>query len=226
MRAVYISNLNDDGKEEIKLSEEATHHLNVVRVKKNEKVIILNGKGVVFSAEVKEITKNEISLKILNSERKNPLHHLSLAIALPKKDAFEDILKISVELGISKIYPLTTAFSQYDFVMNERVNRILESSLVQSNNPFMPEVFPQQKIEYFLKAHSKELFYFNSQASKSPISVNLDKESTFIIGPEAGFSADEESLIRNYSKIHEIHLNTPIMRAPTAVAAAAGYLLR
>ena len=48
---------------------------------------------------------------------------------------------------------------------------------------------------------------------------------TILIGPEAGFSALEELDILSKSNVFSIHLPTPILRAPTAVASSIGYLL-
>jgi 16S rRNA (uracil1498-N3)-methyltransferase len=99
----------------IVISGERAHHLNVVRVKVGEEILILNGRGLKFFAKIINITKKDIALKIFKFERSTPNDILDLAIATPKKEAFEDILKISVELGINQIVPL---FSQYCQIIN------------------------------------------------------------------------------------------------------------
>lgn len=203
---------------------ERAHHLNVVRVKVQEVVKILNGKGKVARGVVKTISKNSISISILHLDHELPLHYLSLAIALPKKDAFEDILKMAVELGVEKIYPLKSEFSQYEYIQNERIDRLLESALIQSNNSSFPIISGQQTLEQFLESYVGKVAFFNSQNS-SISHLTQTSELTILIGPEGGFSSKEIDQIRSRPEIIEIHLPTPILRAPTAVAASVGYLL-
>ena len=226
MRAIFHSFDSIEASEVLIISGDAAHHLNVVRVKAGEKIIILNGKGIKLGGEVKVITKNLVEIFVSSKEVLERGHELSLAIANPKKDAFEDILKMAVELGIKDIYPMSSEFSQYDYVESDRVQRILESALIQSNNPFFPVIHEQVKLSDFLNTHQDVLVFFNSKTSEGPASNLKDQyKKTILIGPEGGFSPSEVSLILKFSNIHEIHLPTPILRAPTAVASSVGYLL-
>jgi 16S rRNA (uracil1498-N3)-methyltransferase len=210
---------------DITISGERAHHLQVVRIKQNEDLLILNGNGTKFSAKVVSISKKEIQLTILKCENTTDKNNLSLAIALPKKDAFEDILKLSVELGISQVFPLYSEFSQFEYVPNERTGRLLESALIQSNNLFLPNVSQQLKLSDYLQNITGTLIYFSANRHHSNVKITETMNSTILIGPEAGFSQDEEDQIRAVSNIKIIHLPTPILRAPTAVATSVGYVL-
>lgn len=226
MRAIFHSFENVDKGETLVVTGDSAHHLNVVRVRANESVLLLNGKGVRLTGVVKTIQKNQVEIEISNKEVLAPTHHLSLAIANPKKDAFEDILKAAVELGVKEIYPLSSEFSQYDYAPSERVDRIVESALIQSNNSFWPIVHSQTSLQDFLSNHKNTLVFFNSRANTSSKNSDiLTLEKTILIGPEGGFSASEVEMISSHAKAFEIHLPTPILRAPTAVAASIGYLL-
>ncbi len=225
MRAVFhpFDNLKAD--ESVSVTGDQAHHLNVVRVRLNEKILLLNGQGHKVQAEVTNLSKNNIELKILTVESCLPLHRLSLAIAAPKKDAFEDILKMAVELGIGEIYPLSSDYSQYEYTASERIERILESALIQSNNAFLPKIHPQQELADFLKTHKSVIAFFNSRPNDSTQQDFSADKKTILIGPEGGFSPAEIEEISKYSQLLEIHLSTPILRAPTAVASSVGYLL-
>jgi 16S rRNA (uracil1498-N3)-methyltransferase len=186
---------------------------------------VLNGLGLRVVTNVTSVGKKQVVLKVQSLDQTKRKHFLSLAIGLPKKDAFEDILKISVELGIENIYPLTTKYSQYLYEPNERIQRIIESAMIQSNNSFFPVIHPQVSLESFLNAHNFPLYFLNSLEVETKVSANKNSQTCFLIGPEAGFTKDEVNLLRNHKYISEIHLPTPILRAPTAVATAAGFLL-
>lgn len=225
MRAIYYPFDGTNNLQSISITGDSAKHLHVVRIRPGEEILVLNGKGQKAFTKVGEISKNHIELFILETVSATPGHLISLAIAAPKKDAFEDILKMAVELGVLNIFPLTSDYSQYEYQKSERVQRILESALIQSNNSFMPQVYPQQKLENFLENIKIPLFFFNSRPLECGKVENIIGEKMILIGPEGGFSPAEESRILGLSQVFSIHLPTPILRAPTAVASSIGYLL-
>jgi 16S rRNA (uracil1498-N3)-methyltransferase len=225
MRAVFCDLDIQAGNSTIVISGERAHHLNVVRVKVGEEILILNGVGRKFYAEIINITKKDVTLKILKFESSKPNDILDLAIAAPKKEAFEDILKISVELGINQIVPLFSQYSQYEYSPSERSARVLESALVQSNNQYLPKILKQVDLDNFLEFSEGQILYFSADQTNCLDLVDLKSKIIILIGPEAGFSSVEEAKIKASSKVKVIHLKTPILRAPTAVAAAVGYIL-
>lgn len=200
-------------------------HLQVVRIRTGEEVLVLNGKGKKAHALVSAISKNQIELIINKVETETRAHEIHLAVANPKKDAFEDILKIAVEMGVKSIHPLSSEYSQYDYEGSERINRILESALVQSNNAFMPEVHAQKTLEQFLDENKTPLYFFNSRPVENKSSENVAGDKTVLIGAEGGFSEREVELILARPHVYSIHMPTPIQRAPTAVASSIGFLL-
>lgn len=225
MRAIYLPFEKTTLGKSLLVRDEQAKHLQVVRIRQGEEVLILNGKGDKAFTKVETITKNEVELIVEKTESGKRLHDFHLAIANPKKDAFEDILKIAVELGVKSIQPLSSSFSQYEFESGDRVNRILENALVQSNNLFLPEILPQISLQNFLETHNSPLYFFNSRPDKESVPKVASGDKTVLIGPEGGFSEQEVENIGRYSQVFSIHLPTPIQRAPTAVASSIGYLL-
>lgn len=223
MRAIFHPFENAIGT--VLVTDEQAKHLQVVRIKTGESVLVLNGRGMKASATVGLITKNSVELIINSVETETPKHHIHLVVATPKKDAFEDILKIAVELGVKSIQPVTSEFSQYEYASGERISRILESALIQSNNAFLPEILPQIKLEQFLSSNKRPLYFFNSRPSANKEAEKPLAEKSVLIGPEGGFSERECALILERPEVYTIHLPTPIQRAPTAVASSIGYLL-
>lgn len=225
MRAILYPFTKESVQKNLFITGESAKHLHVVRVKREEKILVLNGHGLKVSAKVGEISKNQIELLIESVEEVLSTHEISLAIATPKKDAFEDILKIAVELGVRNIYPLTSEFSQFNYSASERIQRILESALVQSNNPFLPTIHPQVNLDHFLTQLKIPLYFFNSRASSSQNAEKVPGKKMVLIGPEGGFSLREEASILTKLNVFSIHFRTPILRASTAVASSVGYLL-
>lgn len=225
MRAIFYPFSKETASKSILVVDESAKHLHVVRIKPEEEILVLNGNGLKALTRVGSISKNQIELLVESIEESKNSHEISLAIANPKKDAFEDILKIAVELGVQNIYPLTSEFSQYDYQSSDRVQRILESALIQSNNPFLPTIHPQITLDLFLDQLNSPLYFFNSRPNNCGKAEKISGAKTILIGPEGGFSPREESRILAKSNVFSIHLPTPILRAPTAVASSIGYLL-
>ena len=225
VRAIYYPFTKESDSKTILVTGESARHLQVVRVRVNEEILVLNGEGLTASTKVGNISKSEIELIVESIALANPTHEISLAIAMPKKEAFEDLLKMAIELGVRNIYPLSSEFSQYDYVANDRIERIIESALIQSNNPFSPKIHSQINLNAFLEQIEMPLYFFNSKNDQSGKAEKISGAKTVLIGPEGGFSAGEVSQILKLPNAYSIHLPTPILRAPTAVASSIGYLL-
>jgi 16S rRNA (uracil1498-N3)-methyltransferase len=224
MRAVFLK--EDFVVNQLKsITGDSAHHLNVVRIKENDEIILLNGNGKKGFAKIISTSKKEIVVKIERIEEAENKNKIEVVFSTPKKDASEDIIKFCVELGVSKIQPLTSKFSQSDFVANERMERIIESAMIQSNNLFWPEILPQISLEKFLEINETKFVYFSSQPIENSLSINSNEKVKILIGPEGGFSPDESEKILLHKNVNQIHFNTPILRAPTAVATSIGYLL-
>lgn len=226
MRAILISEWPSES--DISIEGDNFNHLKVVRVKIGEEVKILDGNGRVGISKVKEINKKNIIMTLLKSEKITPpLVSVNLAIILPKKDAFESIVRIAVEMGVKEIYPLAGDFSQFELNENylvDRLSKIVESSVVQSNNPFRTKISHMTSFDIFLSELNTPLWMMDSKEQKkeSHQLVNSSNENiTILIGPEAGFSNREYQLLDRFKKeIVRFHFPVPIMTAPTATAAS------
>lgn len=227
MRAIFLDQNNFPDY----LQGDDFHHLiNVARVKKGEKILILNGKGLKSLALVRDIKKNLVELEKIEVTF-NPLRdQLHLVLGLPKREATENVLRLSTELGISKIHFFKSEYSQSDLVLNERVKKILISSLLQSNNPYLIQLEKLKSISdlnQMLSQYDKILYFCSHQSLPSDAFISLAeaKRILLIIGPEGGFSPREEGVILNNQSVDVVHLKAHILRTETAVAASVGYVM-
>jgi 16S rRNA (uracil1498-N3)-methyltransferase len=226
MRAVLIESDFSAGAM-LELSEEQAHHLGVVRARTGDQILVINGKGEKADATIVTLTKKSGQIQIQSITKDSRKHQISIALGVPKKDAFEDIVKMAVELGVVEIHPLSSQFSQYEVEPSERLNRLIESAMIQSNNLFWPAFYKQTTLDKFLENFDGNLIYFSSRPTSSEFKLEspFTSQTIVLIGPEGGFSEAEEAKIMAYKKAKIVHLPTPIMRAPTAVATSIGYLL-
>ncbi len=228
MRAILIKNIKLEKDSKISVEGDSAHHLNVVRAKVNEEILILNGIGSKAKAKVIAVGKKIVDLHIINVEYFEKKSEMILFLGVPKKDAFEDILKNAIECGFTKIIPMNTKFSQYEVQQNERIEKIIESALIQSNNTYAPNIHEQINIKdidkFDFNAHLSILMSVRKTNHKE---LKLSEKSSvaIFIGPEGGFSAEEEDFILNSKfNVCTAQMPCPILRAPTAVAVSAGYV--
>lgn len=212
---------------ELTLDGVSAHHLiKVIRIKLNQEIYLLNGKGQRAIAKVTEILKKSLTIEIteLNSSDEKP--ELTAYIGSPKKEAAEEILKKSVELGVSKIVFFTSEFTQSPLKLKqERMEQILSSALVQSQCLWLPEVI-------FCEGFSDSLELMKNERAlglltlkmKSSVTTDSPCVSGIIVGPEGGFSEEEENQMLDLPNIKAINIPGPIMRAPTALCCGVGFI--
>tara|TARA_Y100001970_G_scaffold293002_1_gene437117 strand:+ start:8299 stop:9075 length:777 start_codon:yes stop_codon:yes gene_type:complete len=221
----------------LQLKKEESHYLNnVMRLKINQEIYITNGQGSLWKAQ----KIKESSLKIINfnkpflSQKKKP-YLLGLATSIPK-NGFEDILKMSTEIGIDLIQPLitdrqikklksiSTKKVRWDSLINESVEqcerlwkpKILECKTI---NDWIPNIIKEDLVS--ISATRIE----NSMSLKTwlkKIEINLNKKDKIfwnVIGPEGGWSHNELKLFLKH-KIQLVALSETILRTSTAAIKA------
>ena len=109
MRAIF---LEDISKLQAIEGDEAHHLINVVRIQIGEEILLLNGMGAKIFVKVVGLEKNRVNIEVIESLQLEKADKVHLAIGIPKKDAFEEVLRNATELGISKIIHFKSQFSQ------------------------------------------------------------------------------------------------------------------
>lgn len=224
MRALYLAGnsllehllLNDKDK---------LHHLlNVIRVRQNENVLVLNGIGQSRVYSIEEIQKKSIKLisksQIVTHKK---FHNISFLIGKTKKDDLSIILKSCVEVGAKNIIIANTDFSQKYDLNIERINTIIEQAIEQSNNPFMPVFSTVENLMSLDYAEYESVIVFDNNQENEKLNPK-SSEILILIGPEGGFSSDEILELNKLQNMVSVHLKLPIMRATTAVNVAFGFI--
>jgi 16S rRNA (uracil1498-N3)-methyltransferase len=225
MRAHWISSL-EIADQYILKGDELHHLVNVVRIEKEEPLLLLNGQGLMIETQVELISKKELFLK-KNKHSLGVRHfEFDLALGMPKREALELCLKEATELGFKRIYLVKSDFSQMRFPEKDRTEKILISALEQSNAPFLPEVILSEWGEIPINRYKKVLLLDSQTTNVQPkVEIQGGSEELLIVGPEGGFSNPEIQFLHSQSNIKIVNLPTPILRSPTAVATGAGIMI-
>ena len=221
MQIFYLKNIKSDFLE----GQEYNHCYNVLRKKVRDKIKLTDGKGNLYSAEIKEIKNRKIhlnKLKILKSIKKNK--NTFVAVAPPKSfNRVEWMVEKLTEIGICKIFFIETSNSERNKIRIERLEKII-SAMKQCNSLFKTEIEGIIKIKEFVKKYKFKNKYVADIKSKSDLVVNkINENSVMLIGPE-GDLTNEELLMLKKEGYNSITLGKMILRTETA-AVVGGFLM-
>jgi len=178
---------------------------------------ITNGEGLSCEAEIVEKGKN-IKVKVISRIIHEP-DKLSIHVAIsPLKNIsrFEWFVEKATELGISQITPVISRYSEKKKINKDRLERIITSSIKQSNQFFLPKINPVTTFSSFILNNDEEKIMANLRTeNKLKKELFTNNSVCILIGPEGGFS-DEEINLAKEKKIKEITLGNNRLRSETA----------
>ncbi len=216
--------------QEIHLSDSSNHYLqNVLRVALHDKIILFNNTGYEFLAEINQIQKKKIILKIINANlvAKKTENTIHLAQGITKSQKMDWIVQKAVELGIGEFTPLLLDYSQirHDKTILEKKRQhwqqIAVAASEQCGNVFVPAINPVQFLPDFLQAQTAATMITLDPKSQKHLDAALaaSDKLVLLIGAEGGFSASEMHSLKNHHA-HFISLGPRILRAETAPVVA------
>jgi 16S rRNA (uracil1498-N3)-methyltransferase len=201
------------------LPENLQHRLlHVLRKQPGDIIRIFNNSNELFEAELED-KKCRIVRLMQALPTPTPLPPLTLALGLPKREAWETALRQATEMGVTHIIPLATAFSQVKEPANPaRQQTLLIEAAEQCERLSLPHIAPVTTLEDFLAAQTTPVAwaYEREDGAPQPLPASC---STLLVGPEGGFAPAEVSLLAAHPQIHALSLGPTILRVDTAVVA-------
>lgn len=221
--------------------EEAYHLIKSYRVKTKEKIRLFDGNGNVYLAEVVNVCRDKVIVKILTKayyERK--FHRITLFQSIIKQDKFEIILEKITELGVDRIVPVVADRTEVDtekFVLKyERFKKIILEATKQSNRVFITDLsLPKKFSEVFLdKSYvfdgTENIIAYKSSFSTGVFEVikkvNKQKNYNLFIGPTGDFSPQEIQFFREQKNVHFVDLGKNILKSETAAIILCGMFVQ
>ena len=149
--------------EQLRLDGREAHHaLNVLRLKRGERVTVLDGAGHKFFCDVENAARDLLTLAV--KEKKftpAPPCAISLFVAVPKGKIIEGIIQKAVELGVHRIVPLLTerVVTQLDGEgaehKREKWQQVAIEAIKQCGAPWLPLVAAPVTLAEFLARKEK-----------------------------------------------------------------------
>tara|TARA_Y100001936_G_scaffold234012_1_gene260564 strand:+ start:21 stop:446 length:426 start_codon:yes stop_codon:yes gene_type:complete len=129
------------------------------------------------------------------------------------------MLQKATEIGVTKLFPITTERTIVRKINEDRLNKILIEATEQSNRLTVPSIEKIQKLEKFLNENKNINLVFgdlNTENKKIELK-DPSKPIAVLIGPEGDFSEAERAKILEFNGVQSIKLNDNILRSETAV---------
>ena len=178
--------------------EEAHHAINVLRKKIGDQILIVDGFGFKYVAEIENESLKNCRLKIIkkHEEYYNSKLNIHIAIAPPKShDRLEWFIEKSVEVGVSEISFIQTANSERKKVKYQRIKKYAIAAMKQSLKAKLPVINEIKTIESFLsECDNKQKFiaHLNEKNINDLYNcANKESDCCILIGPEGDFNSLE-----------------------------------
>ncbi len=193
----YNQDLVESGHEYALNDETSKHVVQVLRMQSGEHLKLTDGKGTVVTAEIISNHKKACQVRNLSSSfSAAPVYPQAIAISLLKNaHRFEWFLEKATELGISEIIPLLCTRTEKQHFRHDRMTGILTSSMLQSQQSWLPMLHTPIKFNEFLKRETtrQKFIAHCGEDLKNPLSTQVGNGTSKIvcIGPEGDFTVDE-----------------------------------
>ncbi len=175
---------------------EAHHLANVRRLRRGDRVVLFNGDGREYPAEIQDVSKKQVSLEILESQQppRELEFRLEVAASLPKGDRADFLIEKLTELGVTSFTPLQTRRSVVhprETKLDRLQRQVIEASKQCGRNVLM-EINPLiQWHEYIgLPTLPRRRLLAHVGESKQVTNEKLG-DVGLAIGPEGGFTDEE-----------------------------------
>jgi len=190
----FIDNF-DLSQEQLEISGDIAHQITkVLKLEIGEKIELCNGKDTVALEEIKEISKKNVIVKIIDLKKENiNLKKVSLFCAVLKKENFELVVQKATEVGIFKIVPIISARTIKTGLNLERLQKIAKEASEQSGRISVPEILEPTSFEKSLELCKKDETNILFDLSGEPLgglAAKCEKINIFI-GPEGGWTEEE-----------------------------------
>ncbi|MDF2187436.1 RsmE family RNA methyltransferase [Paraflavitalea sp. CAU 1676] len=218
----------------ITLPEEASKHIiQVLRKQVGELVQLTDGVGNLLTAEIINDHKKKCGVRINDAVYTAPAkRRITVAISLLKNASrFEWFLEKATEIGVQSIIPLLCDRTEREHFRHDRMQGILVSAMLQSQQSWLPEL--HQPVAY------EQLFRLEDvmQTSQKFIAHCIDSDrrelqrevsavqpsQIILIGPEGDFTQDEIALALQH-QFMPVVIGHNRLRTETAGVVAASLL--
>jgi len=205
---------------------EARHAHQVLRLDPGDAVRLFNGRGLVATGTIDELSKRSSVVRVEAVEAASPSRpRLDVAVALPKGDRAKGLVDQLSQAGVDHLIPLVTQRGSAGLTGNKRgkLERAAIEAAKQCGRDFMLRIEPQATLDTLLQTGDAWLAMACPGAAASLTANDLSRHEhvVILVGPEGGWSTKERGAARD-AGVTEVGLGPHVLRIETAAVVAAG----
>ncbi|NOT83764.1 MAG: 16S rRNA (uracil(1498)-N(3))-methyltransferase [Methylococcaceae bacterium] len=213
----------------VELDEENAHYVRtVLRLKNADALILFNGAGGEYQAQVAEVTRKAVWIEIgqwQDRSVESPLK-VTLGLGIARGDRMDLSVQKAVELGVHAITPLLTERCVVQFKGEKRPQRwlhwqkIVQHAAEQSGRTYLPHLADIEFLQDWVAQQQGLKVFLDPYAETSLSALKPEHlQVTLLTGPEGGFATAERELAKAAGFI-PVRLGQRILRTETASLAA------
>ena len=196
-------------------SDEAMHALRVLRMKEGDEMMLMDGQGNYYRAEVTLAQSKHCFYEIKEQlpQERQWKGHLHLAIAPTKMmERMEWMTEKAVEVGLDELSFLNCQFSERRQVKIPRLQKIMISAVKQSHKAWITQLNEMVSFNAFIQQSREGRKYIAHCYEEVPRTYLFDElrqsadtgDTTVLIGPEGDFSIEEvrQAVAAGYISVH------------------------
>lgn len=215
------------------LDEDTSKHVvQVLRMQNGELIRLTDGAGTIFKCAIADNHRKKCVVTVIEKTNISlPTSQVCLAISPVKNNSrFEWFLEKATEIGVREIVPLICERTEKQHFKWDRMNSILISAMLQSQQAWLPVLQEPQKFAVSVSNNSiaqKIIAHCIAEDNKKTIAqlaLKQKEASIILIGPEGDFSSTEIELALANQFI-PVSLGETRLRTETAGIVAATLLV-
>ena len=206
--------------------EEAAHAVRVLRLQAGDEMMLMDGQGDFYRAEVTMASQKHCLYRIIEILPQQPQWkgHLHLAIAPTKMmERMEWLVEKAVEIGVDEISFLNCQFSERKVLKLPRVDKIAISAMKQSRKAWKTQLNDMDSFKTFISQEHKGrkfIAHCYDEIARTYLYDELRQPSDsddvlVLIGPEGDFSVEEVRMAIDHGFV-SVHLGESRLRTETA----------
>lgn len=200
---------------------------NVLRLAPGDSVLVFNGQDGEWRAELQRDGKKSVALAVVEQIRPQhgdcDLHYLFAPL---KHARLDYMVQKAVELGVSRLQPVTTRHTQAARVNVDRMRANAIEAAEQCGILTIAEVADAIALGKALDGlNGRVLIFCDEDAdTRDPVAalshIARGAPLAVLVGPEGGFADEERALLLKQPDVVRLALGPRILRADTAAVAA------
>lgn len=211
-------------------ADEASHAVRVLRMKPGDEMVLMDGVGTFFKAEVAVASPHHCVYRVVEEMPQLPQWHGRYHIAMaPTKlmDRTEWMLEKVTEIGVDEVSLLNCDNSERRVAKPARLEKILVSAMKQSRKAWKPVLNDMEAFRKFVSEPRGGMKFIAHCYEEIPRTYLYDElcgrdvseAVTVLIGPEGDFTPDEVRMAVDAGYV-SVHLGQSRLRTETAAMVA------